>query len=101
MTEAALTKKPICKHMRVRDYECLDCGHLLASFKNIFDTGGVLTYLNIKYVNEFQDEVQSKNMGHTNGKGQLIYENYKPKNSVEMREYILYTIDKALSKAFK
>ena len=69
MTEAALTKKPICKHMRVRDYECLDCGHLLASFKNIFDTGGVLTYLNIKYVNEFQDEVQSKNMGHSNGKG--------------------------------
>jgi hypothetical protein len=31
----------------------------------------------------------------------IIYENYKPKNVYDMREYILYTIDKSLTKALK
>jgi len=37
----------------------------------------------------------------TLGKPKVIYENYKPKNVYEMREYILYTIDKSLTKALK
>jgi hypothetical protein len=37
----------------------------------------------------------------TLGRPKVIYENYKPKNVYEMREYILYTIDKSLAKALK
>jgi hypothetical protein len=37
----------------------------------------------------------------TLGVPKVIYENYKPKNVYEMREYILYTIDKSLTKALK
>ena len=37
----------------------------------------------------------------TSGKPKVIYENYKPKNVNEMREYILYTIDKSLQNAQK
>ena len=67
----------------------------------MFDTGGITTYLNIKYVNEFVDQYESNNNGMTLGRPKVIYENYKPKNVYEMREYILYTIDKSLTKALK
>ena len=67
----------------------------------MFDTGGITTYLNIKYVNEFVDHYESNNNGMTLGKPKVIYQNYKPKNVYEMREYILYTIDKSLTKALK
>ena len=50
-------------------------------FRSIFDTGNVSTYLNIKYINEFQDQVSNNNMGQLKGKAILIYENYKPKNT--------------------
>ena len=67
----------------------------------MFDTGGITTFLNIKYVNEFVDHFESNNNGMTLGKPKVIYENYKPKNVYEMREYMLYTIDKSLTKAVK
>ena len=67
----------------------------------MFDTGGITTYLNIKYVNEFVDHYESNNNGMTLGRPKVIYENYKPKNVYDMREYILYTIDKSLTKALK
>lgn len=80
----------------------MDCNQFQASFKgSLFDTGGITTYLNIKYVNEFVDHYESNNNGMTLGKPKVIYENYKPKNVYEMREYILYTIDKSLAKALK
>ncbi len=37
----------------------------------------------------------------TLGRPKAIYDCYKPKNIHEMREYILYTIDKSLNKAHK
>jgi hypothetical protein len=75
---------------------------MMPSFKSsIFDTGGITTFLNIKYVNDFVDQIESNNNGMTSGKPKVIYENYKPKNVNEMREYILYTIDKSLVKAQK
>jgi hypothetical protein len=40
-------------------------------------------------------------MGQTKGKPQVIYENYKPKNTHEMREYMLYVINRSLSKALQ
>ena len=86
----------------MKDYKCQDCNQFLASFKSsMFDTGGITTFLNIKYVNEFVDHFESNNNGMTLGKPKVIYENYKPKNVYEMREYMLYTIDKSLNKAVK
>lgn len=40
-------------------------------------------------------------MGQLQGKCLPIYDNYKPKNTHEMREYILYTIEKSLMKKRK
>jgi hypothetical protein len=40
-------------------------------------------------------------MGQIVGKAQVIYESYKPKNTQEMREYILFSIDKSLAKIKK
>lgn len=40
-------------------------------------------------------------MGQLKGKCQTIYESYRPRTSHEMREYILYTIDKSVQKARK
>ena len=94
-------KKIVCKHIKVKDYLCLECNNYIPEFKNIFDTGNICTYLNIKYVNEFQDQVESNNMGQITGAAKVIYENYKPKNIQEMREYILFTIDKSIKSQIK
>eukprot|EP00347_Sterkiella_histriomuscorum_P002278 403368770 len=99
--DSNLNKKVICKHLKVKEYQCLDCNQMIPQFKSIFDTGNIQTYLNIKCINEFQDQVQSNNMGQLKGKSLMIYENYKPKNTQEMREYILFTIEKSLKKAVK
>ena len=88
--------------MNVKDYACQECSILIPSFKgSLFDTGGITTFLNIKYVNDFVDQIESNNNGMTSGKPKVIYENYKPKNVQEMREYILYSIDKSIIQASK
>lgn len=95
-------KRQGCRHLTVKDYKCQECNQFIASFKgSMFDTGGITTYLNIKYVNEFVDNFESNNNGMTLGRPKVIYENYKPKNVYDMREFILYTIDKSLTKALK
>ena len=74
----------------------------MPSFKgSIFDTGGIPTFFNIKYVNEYLDEIESINIGNASSKPKIIYECYKPKHIMEMKEYILYTIDKSLKQAEK
>ena len=40
-------------------------------------------------------------MGQITGAAKVIYENYKPKNIQEMREYILFTIDKSIKSQIK
>ena len=95
-------KKQGCRHIIQKDYQCIDCQSFIPQFVgSIFDTGGQITFLNIKYVNEFIDNIASNNNGQTPCKPRLIYENYKPKNVHEMREYILFTIDKSLTKSLK
>lgn len=94
-------KRLHCRHLQLKDNQCLDCQHNMPHFKgSIFDTGNITTYLNIRYVNEYFDE-QLAAKGNCPDRGNIIYENYKPKNVHEMREYILYVIDKSLKKANK
>jgi hypothetical protein len=65
---------------------------------SLFDTANITTYLNIRYVNEYFEEPHE---AEGCGKAKIIYENYKPKNVHEMREYNLYVIDKSLRNAQK
>jgi hypothetical protein len=58
----------------------------MPKFAMLFDTCKFSPYLNIKYVSESSDE------------GKLVYESYKPSNSVDMREYICFLIAKKLRK---
>ena len=81
---------------------------MFPSFReSIFDSSsGTLSFpclLNIRYVNEFYQQEQQKAsvMQELLAKPKIIYENYKPKNILEMREYNLYVIDKELKKLVK
>lgn len=48
-------KKPLfCRHPKVTDHVCEDCREKIISSGNLFDTGNVGIYINIKYVNEFE-----------------------------------------------
>lgn len=109
LNTGGLTAKRLnCKHPNVTAFECQECRLVFPSFKeSIFDSAtGVLSFpclLNIKYVNEFyqQEQKNASVMQVVLAKPKIIYENYKPKNVLEMREYNLYVIDKQLRKMVK
>ena len=87
--------------MRVKDYLCLDCQESLTQFGSIFDTGNVGLYVNIKFINEFFEEQEDQPTPIDRKIATTIYENYKPRNSQEMREYMLFVMDKSLRKLRK
>jgi len=75
-----------CVHKNIKNWRCGDCGAFIANFRHFLDNGNSSVFFPIPYWNEIELPKDS-----------CIYKAYSPKNSVELKEYMLFLLTASLN----